>query len=171
MFTKSTSHTPGHEPMDTNLDVPPARKGPKAASLISSDMKIEGSVFCEGELQIDGSVKGDVKVARLTIGEHGEIEGSINADSVECRGKVVGSITSKQVRLHAQSHVDGDITHEQLAMEAGAYFQGRSLRLQRPAQPKPAVPTSVPTFSSGASSAPGSSANGAPSGATATPLA
>ncbi len=167
MFTKSTSHTPGHEPMDTNLDVPPARKGPKAASLISSDMKIEGSVFCEGELQIDGTVKGDVKVARLTIGEHGEIEGSINAESVECRGKVVGSITSKQVRLHAQSHVDGDITHEQLAMEAGAYFQGRSLRLQRPAQPKPAAATSVPTFSSGAS---GASAS-APSSASATPPA
>jgi cytoskeletal protein CcmA (bactofilin family) len=51
------------------------------------------------------------------------------------RGKVSGSITAKQVRLYGACHVDGDITHEQLAMETGAFFQGRSLRLQRPAQP------------------------------------
>jgi hypothetical protein len=48
-------------------------------------------------------------------------------------GKVSGSITAKQVRLYGACHVDGDITHEQLAMETGAFFQGRSLRLQRPA--------------------------------------
>jgi len=142
------------DPIDTNLDMPSPRKGPRAASLISSDMKIEGSVSCEGELQIDGNVKGDVKVARLTIGEHGEIEGSIVAESVECRGRVIGSVTAKQVRLHAQSHVDGDITHEQLAMEAGAFFQGRSLRLQRPAAPKPAA---APSFA--APAAPGANAN------------
>ena len=158
MFTKSTSPMPSSDPIDTNLDVPSPRRGPKAASLISSDMRIEGSVSCEGELQIDGNVKGDVKVARLTIGEHGEIEGSIVAESVECRGRVVGSITSKQVRLHAQSHVDGDITHEQLAMEAGAYFQGRSLRLQRPAA-KPAVSTPAYASSANASNARASSAS------------
>src|SRR3954465_6373174 len=121
MFTKPNSPMSGADTLDTgtstsNLDIPAARRGPKAGSLISSDMKIEGSVSCEGELQIDGNVKGDVRVARLTIGEHGEIEGSIVAESVECRGKGTGSVTAKQVRLHAQSHVDGDITHEQLAM-------------------------------------------------------
>jgi cytoskeletal protein CcmA (bactofilin family) len=161
MFTKSTSPgMPSADPLDANLDVPAPRKGPRAASLISSDMKIEGSVSCDGELQIDGTVKGDVKVARLTVGEHGEIEGSVVAESVECRGKVTGSVTAKQVRLHAQSHVDGDITHEQLAMEAGAFFQGRSLRLQRPAQAKPAAapaPSFAAPASPGANSAPASS--------------
>ncbi|MEI7932214.1 MAG: polymer-forming cytoskeletal protein [Alphaproteobacteria bacterium] len=156
------------DPIDTNLDMPTPRKGPRAASLVSSDMKIEGSITCEGELQIDGNVKGDVKVARLTIGEHGEIEGSIVAESVECRGRVIGSVSAKQVRLHAQSHVDGDITHEQLAMEAGAFFQGRSLRLQRPAAPKPTA-ASAPSFGSSAS---GSSNGGnATSGSSTTPLA
>ena len=72
-------------------------------------------------------------VARLAIGETGRIEGSVQADVVEVRGRVTGAITAKQVRLYASAHVDGDITHEQLTMEAGAYFQGRSLRFQRPA--------------------------------------
>ena len=52
---------------------------------------------------------------------------------------MVGAITSKQVRLYGTSYVDGDITHEQLAMETGAFFQGRSLKFQRPAAaPAPA---------------------------------
>jgi hypothetical protein len=55
------------------------------------------------------------------------------AEAVEVRGRVVGAITSKQVRLYGTSYIDGDITHEQLAMETGAFFQGRSLKFQRPA--------------------------------------
>ena len=162
MFTKSTSAMPSSDPIDANLDVPAPRKGPRAASLISSDMKIEGSVSCEGELQIDGTVKGDVKVARLTIGEHGEIEGSVVAESVECRGRVTGSVMAKQVRLHAASHVDGDITHEQLAMEAGAFFQGRSLRLQRPAASK-AAPAAAPSFAAPAAPSANAGTNGSSS--------
>ncbi|HWA63030.1 MAG TPA: polymer-forming cytoskeletal protein [Caulobacteraceae bacterium] len=111
-------------------------------SLIASDMTLEGNVSGGGELQIDGVIKGDVRVERVTVGDGGAVEGGIYAEAVEVRGKVAGSITAKQVRLYGACHVDGDITHEQLAMETGAFFQGRSLRLQRavapPAQPAPA---------------------------------
>ena len=54
--------------------------------------------------------------------------------------RVVGSITAKLVRLFATAYIDGDVTHEQLAMETGAYFQGRSQKLQRPSQPASAEP-------------------------------
>jgi cytoskeletal protein CcmA (bactofilin family) len=37
------------------------------------------------------------------------------------------------VRLYGTAHVDGDITHEQLSMETGAFFQGRSVKFQRQA--------------------------------------
>ncbi len=55
------------------------------------------------------------------------------------RGKVIGAITARQIRLFATAHVDGDMTHEQLAMETGASFQGRSLKFQRPAAPREAA--------------------------------
>jgi cytoskeletal protein CcmA (bactofilin family) len=88
-------------------------------------------------------VRGDVRVGRLTVGETGHIEGSIYAEAVEVRGRIVGAITAKQVRLYGTSYIDGDITHEQLAMETGAFFQGRSLKFQRPAAPQ-AQPASPP---------------------------
>lgn len=134
------------EPLPTALSVAPTeqvrRAPPKVASLLSADLVIEGAVTGEGELQIDGVVRGDVRVGRLTVGETGHIDGAIHAEAVEVRGRVVGSITSKQVRLYGTSYVDGDITHEQLAMETGAFFQGRSLKFQRPA-PVP-VPAPAP---------------------------
>jgi cytoskeletal protein CcmA (bactofilin family) len=102
--------------------------------LIAADMTLEGNISGGGEIQIDGVVKGDVRVEHVTVGDGGEVDGGIYAEAVEIRGKVSGSITAKQVRLYGACHVDGDVTHEQLAMETGAFFQGRSLRLQRPAQ-------------------------------------
>ncbi len=118
------------------MDAPKPK--PKVASLISSGITIEGGVTGDGELQIDGVVRGDVRVGRLTVGETGHIEGSVYAEATEVRGRIVGSVTAKQVRLYGTSYIDGDITHEQLAMETGAFFQGRSLKFQRPAAPTPA---------------------------------
>jgi cytoskeletal protein CcmA (bactofilin family) len=104
---------------------------PKGASIISPDMTLEGDISGGGEIQIDGMVKGDVRVEHVTVGDGGRVEGGIYAEAVDIRGKVTGSITAKQVKLYGACQVDADITHEQLAMETGASFQGRSLRLQR----------------------------------------
>lgn len=127
------------------------RKAPKVASLVAENMTLEGAISGEGELHVDGVIRGDVRIGKLTIGETGHIEGSIHAEAVEARGRVIGAITAKQVRLYGTSYVDGDITHEQLAMETGAFFQGRSLKFQRPAAPAgqtsaaptPALPSSA----------------------------
>jgi cytoskeletal protein CcmA (bactofilin family) len=133
MFSKQDKKpVPGKTPAPSPATVDQARRSPKVASVISEDMTIQGHLLSEGEIHIDGKIVGDVKVARLTLGETGLIEGSVTAEAVEIRGKVVGPITAKVVRLFASCHVEGDITHEQLAMETGAHFQGRSMKLQRP---------------------------------------
>jgi cytoskeletal protein CcmA (bactofilin family) len=121
-----------------------APRGPKAPSIIGSDMVIEGDISGGGEIQVEGKIKGDVRIEHVTVGDGGTVEGGIYSEAVEVRGKVVGSITAKQVRLYGACHVDGDITHEQLAMETGAFFQGRSLRLQRAPQTAPAASAAAP---------------------------
>jgi cytoskeletal protein CcmA (bactofilin family) len=116
----------------------PVRKT-AAVSVIGKDITIEGGVTGEGEVHIDGVVRGDVRVGRLSVGEGGHVEGTVVAELVEVRGRIVGAVTAKQIRLFATAHVDGDITHEQLAMETGASFQGRSLKFQRPSAPREVV--------------------------------
>ena len=139
MFSKSAK-PPAKPPV--KFDAAPAplapdaqRKTPRAASLISENITIAGDVTGEGEVHIDGVVRGDVRVGKLTVGETGHIEGAVYAEAIEARGRIIGTVTAKQVRLYGTAYVDGDITHEQLAMETGAFFQGRSLKFQRPAAP------------------------------------
>jgi cytoskeletal protein CcmA (bactofilin family) len=132
--------TPTHAPAPLSAAPPAAASGKKGVSLIGPDLKLEGSITGGSEVQIEGQVTGDVRVERVLIGENGLVDGGVFAEAVEVRGRVSGSITAKQVRLYGASHVEGDITHEQLSIENGAFFQGRSLRLQRPAAPAQITP-------------------------------
>ena len=102
------------------------------ASLIAEGTTVDGAVSGDCQLQVDGIVHGDITVTHLSVGEVGKIEGASKAESVEVRGRVLGSISAKQVKLLAGCNVEGDISHEQLVIEPGAIFEGRSLRHQRP---------------------------------------
>ena len=100
-----------------------------ACSLIAENVSVKGDIASDGDVQLDGAVHGDLRVGHLTIGETGQVEGAISAEAVEIRGLVVGTVTAKVVRLYATARVDGDITHTQLAIDAGAQFVGRSVKL------------------------------------------
>ncbi len=94
-------------------------------SIISPDLKIVGNLKSNGEIQIDGTVKGDVEGPLLTVGEQGKIDGSTVAETVRIFGTVSGRVQVKTVRLAESAKVTADITHESLAIEAGAKFEGR----------------------------------------------
>jgi cytoskeletal protein CcmA (bactofilin family) len=117
----------------------PLRK-PIAMSLIAENVSVEGDIASEGDIQLDGAVRGDLKVGHLSIGETGQVEGLIEAEAVEVRGRVVGAISARSVKLYASARVEGDITHAQLAIDAGAVFAGRSQRLGHVAPEQLALP-------------------------------
>ena len=133
----------------TQTPAPPPR--PKPASMIAQGVAIKGDVMGDGELHLDCVLQGDIRVGKLVLGPNARVEGSLHAQVIEIHGKVTGAISAKQVRLYGTAVVDGDITHEQLAMETGAQFQGRSLKFQRPA---PAAAASAPTSAPSPSPAP-----------------
>lgn len=143
MFSKTAKLEKASVKSDPSLSAQssdPARKTPRPASLISEHITIEGGVAGDGDLHVDGVIRGDVRIGHLTVGETGHIEGVIHADTVDVRGRIIGTLNAKQVRLYGAAYVDGDITHEQLSIETGAFFQGRSLKFQRPAPVALAAP-------------------------------
>ena len=96
-----------------------------APSILSSDLKIVGNLKSDGEIQIDGAVKGDIKGHVLTVGEQGKIDGSIVADTVRIFGTVNGRVEATTVHLDKSARVTADITFGTLAIAAGAYFEGK----------------------------------------------
>ncbi len=99
-------------------------------SIISPDLKIVGNLKSDGEIQIDGTIEGDIEAHMLTVGEQGKIDGSTVAETVRIFGTVNGRVQAKTVRLDASARVTADITHETLTIEAGAYFEGKVLPLK-----------------------------------------
>lgn len=125
----------------------------RGASVLARDLVFEGNISGDGELTIDGQVKGDVRVNRLIVGDTGSVEGTVQADNVDVKGRVVGAVQGKNVKLLSTAYVDGDINHEQLAIEVGAYFQGRCLQT-RPGQAAATTPASAPAATPAAPAAP-----------------
>lgn len=106
-------------------------------SIIGVDLNITGDVISKGEIQIDGEIQGDIHCSSLIVGEKAVITGSIVANEVTVRGKVIGSLRGQRVTLQASSHVEGDIFHKTLAIEMGAFFEGKSRRSDNPMSSAP----------------------------------
>lgn len=98
-------------------------------TIIGADFRVKGDISCEGDIQLEGTVHGNIKSLRLTVGETGVIEGDVNADAVRVQGKIVGTIRAKSVDLAGTGHVTGDILHEQLSVENGAFLNGHCRRM------------------------------------------
>jgi cytoskeletal protein CcmA (bactofilin family) len=93
-------------------------------SIISADMVLRGNINSAGEVQLDGTLEGDIKAAMLIVGEKASVKGEIVCENVTVRGRVEGGIRAKQVALASTAHIIGDILHSSLSVESGAHFEG-----------------------------------------------
>lgn len=111
---------------------PSVSSGKSIPSIFAGDISITGNIQSAGEIQIDGRVEGDIKCTSLIIGENADVSGGVVAEDVVVRGRVNGSIRGVRVTLEATSQVEGDVYHKTLAIEQGAYFEGKSRREDDP---------------------------------------
>lgn len=141
MFSKSNNNKENSQDMQNRNRMPKPQAVSSAPSIIGSDVKIVGNVTTPGELQLDGIVEGDINCGALTMGEHGQVTGTIKSENVVIRGKVEGTILSRTVRLEKSCKIIGDVKHETVSVESGAFIQGKFVHADasaRNAQPKTA---------------------------------
>ncbi len=146
MFSKSKINDPATKPADSTQDaakasasVPPpadykaaAPKAKPPASQLSTDLHITGNLKTTGDIQIEGTVDGDIRAHLLTIGEGATVNGECIADDVVVNGRVVGTVRGLKVRLTSTARVEGDIIHKTIAIESGAHFEGSVQRQDDP---------------------------------------
>ena len=161
----SSFKKPDNEPKFGNMAPPPPGQAPSngaslrtmavpqrpgdrtTASVIGPDLMISGNLVSKGEVQVEGEVQGDIHGMHVIVGERARVTGSILAEEVVVRGHVMGSIRGKRIMLQSTSRIEGDIFHQSLAIEQGAFFEGKSRRTQDPlagVNPPEIVPGATP---------------------------
>ncbi|HHS88747.1 MAG TPA: polymer-forming cytoskeletal protein [Rhodobacteraceae bacterium] len=111
---------------------PTAPKAKPPASVLSSDLVVTGNMKTTGDVQIEGTVEGDIRAHLLTVGEGATVKGECIADDVVVNGRVVGRVRGLKVRLTSTARVEGDIIHKTIAIESGAHFEGSVQRQDDP---------------------------------------
>jgi len=109
----------------------PAKAASSGTSVIGTDLTILGdriTIISANKLQVDGDVRGNVHGKQVVITEEGSVVGMVCAESIEVRGGVRGSIRAVNVKLQGTARVEGDITHQKLAIAEGAEFDGKVRR-------------------------------------------
>jgi cytoskeletal protein CcmA (bactofilin family) len=114
-------------------------------TIIGADFRVKGDISCEGDIQLEGRVDGNIKSLRLTVGETGVVQGDVNAEAVRVQGKIVGTIRAKAVELAGTGHVTGDILHESLSVDNGAFLNGHCRRMTEEEIQRDKPPADKPT--------------------------
>lgn len=127
MFTRSKDNPKKPAPSPA-----PVRKESGAPSIISAGVEINGHINSPGEIQLDGTIDGDITCGAFSLGESGKVNGRITADSVTIRGCVDGEICGSKVRLEKTAQVTGDVTHQTLSIEGGARISGHFIHNDSP---------------------------------------
>jgi cytoskeletal protein CcmA (bactofilin family) len=124
------SDMPASKPaMDFTSSTPKVKAG---ASILSSDLTVVGNLKTTGDIQVEGTVEGDIRAHLLTVGESATIRGEIVADDIVVNGRVIGRVRGLKVRLTSTARVEGDIIHKTIAIESGAHFEGSVQRQEDP---------------------------------------
>jgi cytoskeletal protein CcmA (bactofilin family) len=99
-----------------------------ATTIIGAGTTITGNLLCNGDIRIDGTLKGNLEAkAKVIVGAGGLVEGDINGKQADILGKVKGIIkVSELLYIHEKGNVDGDLFAAQLKIDPTASFNGKS---------------------------------------------
>jgi len=99
--------------------------GSSTFSVIGSDVTIKGDIAASVDLHVDGTIEGDIKCASLVQGETSEVHGAVTAETARLAGRVVGSITARELVILRSARIEGDVHYDALTIEQGAEVDGR----------------------------------------------
>lgn len=98
-----------------------------SASFIAAGTTFEGNLECEGDIRIDGRIKGNVRcMSKVVLGTEGVIEGDVFTREADLMGKVEGRVwTNELLYMHQNASVNGDIHASKLMIDPTASFNGQ----------------------------------------------
>jgi cytoskeletal protein CcmA (bactofilin family) len=134
----------------------PSHGGTPSVSVISKSLKITGQLESTEDIHIEGEVDGDIRGVGVKIGHNAKVKGTVYGEEVEVAGTVVGKVEARKVVIAATGHMSGDVIHQDIRIDSGAYIDGhcrpeygkpdgKAHAVQKPAA---ATPTAATNYSS-----------------------
>ena len=96
-------------------------------SRIAEGIVINGSLVGEGDLQLSGSIKGEIelKSGTLTITQEGYVEGDVTVKCARIAGELRGTLTAgEQVVVANTGRIEGKVKTPRIAIHDGASCKG-----------------------------------------------
>jgi cytoskeletal protein CcmA (bactofilin family) len=93
-------------------------------SVISKALKITGQLESTENIQVDGQIDGDVRGVSVKIGNGAKVKGTVYGEEVEVAGTVEGKVEAKKVMLTSTAHLSGDVVHQDITIQSGAFIDG-----------------------------------------------
>jgi cytoskeletal protein CcmA (bactofilin family) len=100
-------------------------------SIIGADLKVVGNLQCDGDIDVQGTVQGDIQAATVTVDKDARVDGSIRAHSLIVSGSVDGEMEATEISLTSTARVTGELSHETLSVDPGASLEARLSRLTK----------------------------------------
>ncbi len=122
MFNKQTSDNNQMKVQQSNS----LATNSSAVNIIGQGTSIQGEIVCDGDIRIDGMVKGTVtSKAKIVIGITGSVDGDIICDNADISGKIFGTVEVDELLfLKSSAYIEGNITTGKFVVETGAKFNG-----------------------------------------------
>jgi len=95
-------------------------------SLIGAGTSIQGDITSNGDIRIDGVLKGNLRgKAKILIGPEGAVEGDVEGEQADVLGKITGKIkVAGLLNLRGKALIEGDIFAGKLQVEPTVTFNG-----------------------------------------------
>jgi cytoskeletal protein CcmA (bactofilin family) len=95
-----------------------------ALNALAKGTEAEGTMRCESDLRVDGTMKGKLFCkAKLIIGPTGVIEGEVQCQNAVVEGRFKGILkVADLLHVRETAEVEGDISTNKLTVQNGARF-------------------------------------------------
>jgi len=97
---------------------------PHSLNTLVKGTTVEGTISCESDIRIDGTVKGSLDCkAKVIIGPHGLIDGDVICQNAVIEGRFEGTLqVAELLNVRETAQVNGDIKTNKLIVQSGAIF-------------------------------------------------
>ncbi len=101
-----------------------ATSSPNSLNTLVKGTAVEGSLQCESDLRVDGSIKGTLNCkAKLIIGPTGVVDGEIRCENAVIEGSFKGKLwVHELLNVRESAVVEGEIVTNKLLVQSGARF-------------------------------------------------